>query len=65
GVPVMVGVGGSFDFVAGVTQRAPPWMRRMGLEWLHRLAREPWRWRRQSVLPRYVALVLKQRIQDR
>lgn len=61
GVPVMVGVGGSFDFVAGVTQRAPVWMRRVGLEWLYRLLREPWRWRRQSVLPRYVGLVLRQR----
>jgi N-acetylglucosaminyldiphosphoundecaprenol N-acetyl-beta-D-mannosaminyltransferase len=61
GVPVMVGVGGSFDFVAGVTQRAPVWMRRVGLEWLYRLLREPWRWRRQSVLPRYVGLMLRQR----
>lgn len=62
GVPVMVGVGGSFDFVAGVTRRAPVWMRRVGLEWLYRLLREPWRWRRQVVLPRFVALVLKQRL---
>jgi N-acetylglucosaminyldiphosphoundecaprenol N-acetyl-beta-D-mannosaminyltransferase len=36
-------------------------MRRVGLEWLYRLLREPWRWRRQSVLPRYVGLVLRQR----
>jgi N-acetylglucosaminyldiphosphoundecaprenol N-acetyl-beta-D-mannosaminyltransferase len=62
GVPVMVGVGGSFDFVAGITQRAPVWVRRAGLEWLYRLAREPWRWRRQSVLPRYVGLVFAQRL---
>ena len=61
-VPVMIGVGGSFDFVAGVTRRAPAWMRKMGLEWLHRLIREPWRWRRQMALPRFVALVLRQRI---
>ncbi len=62
GVPVMVGVGGTFDFVAGVTQRAPVWMRKAGLEWLHRLLREPWRWRRQLALPRFVALVLWQRL---
>jgi N-acetylglucosaminyldiphosphoundecaprenol N-acetyl-beta-D-mannosaminyltransferase len=62
GVPVMIGVGGAFDFVAGVTKRAPAWVRRMGLEWLHRLLREPWRWRRQLALPRFVALVIKQRI---
>jgi N-acetylglucosaminyldiphosphoundecaprenol N-acetyl-beta-D-mannosaminyltransferase len=62
GVPVMMGVGGSFDFVAGVTHRAPPWMRRLGLEWLHRLLREPWRWRRQLALPRFLALVIAQRL---
>lgn len=62
GVPVMMGVGGSFDFVAGVTRRAPPWMRRLGLEWLHRLLREPWRWRRQLALPRFLGLVIAQRL---
>jgi N-acetylglucosaminyldiphosphoundecaprenol N-acetyl-beta-D-mannosaminyltransferase len=62
GVPVMMGVGGAFDFVAGVARRAPAWMRRAGLEWLHRLAREPWRWRRQLALPRFVLLVLRQRL---
>jgi len=62
GVPVMMGVGGSFDFVAGVTRRAPPWLRRLGLEWLHRLLREPWRWRRQLALPRFLGLVIAQRL---
>jgi N-acetylglucosaminyldiphosphoundecaprenol N-acetyl-beta-D-mannosaminyltransferase len=56
-VPVMIGVGGAFDFVAGVARRAPPWMRRAGLEWLHRLLRQPWRWRRQLSLIRFVILV--------
>jgi N-acetylglucosaminyldiphosphoundecaprenol N-acetyl-beta-D-mannosaminyltransferase len=47
---VMVGVGAAFDFHAGVTARAPRWMRRAGLEWLHRLLREPRRlWRRYLV----------------
>jgi N-acetylglucosaminyldiphosphoundecaprenol N-acetyl-beta-D-mannosaminyltransferase len=46
GVPVSMGVGGAFDFVAGVAQRAPAWMQRLGLEWLHRLWRQPWRVRR-------------------
>jgi N-acetylglucosaminyldiphosphoundecaprenol N-acetyl-beta-D-mannosaminyltransferase len=45
-VPVSMGVGGSFDFVAGVARRAPPWLQRLGLEWLHRLWRQPWRARR-------------------
>ncbi len=46
GVPVSLGVGGSFDFVAGVARRAPVWVQRVGLEWLHRLWRQPWRARR-------------------
>ncbi|MGC4077101.1 MAG: WecB/TagA/CpsF family glycosyltransferase [Rubrivivax sp.] len=44
---VMIGVGAAFDFHAGTVRRAPPWMRRSGLEWLHRLLSEPRRlWRR-------------------
>lgn len=38
---VVVGVGAAFDFHAGNRQRAPEWMQRSGLEWLHRLASEP------------------------
>ena len=53
-VPVAMGIGGALDFVAGVAKRAPVWMQRLGLEWLHRLVREPWRWRRQMALPRFV-----------
>jgi len=45
-------------FVAGVSRRAPRWIQRIGLEWLYRLAREPWRWRRQLALPQFAALVL-------
>jgi N-acetylglucosaminyldiphosphoundecaprenol N-acetyl-beta-D-mannosaminyltransferase len=61
GVPVCMGVGGALDFIAGVAVRAPLWMRRAGLEWLHRLWRQPWRWRRMLALPRFVLLVLRQR----
>jgi N-acetylglucosaminyldiphosphoundecaprenol N-acetyl-beta-D-mannosaminyltransferase len=57
---VAIGVGGAFDFVAGVARRAPAWMQRMGLEWLHRLLREPWRWRRMMKLPVFAVLVLVQ-----
>lgn len=47
---VMIGVGAAFDYHAGTIRRAPPWMRRRGLEWLHRLASEPQRlWRRYLV----------------
>lgn len=41
GVAVGMGVGGSFDVVSGVLQRAPIWMQRYGLEWLYRLKQEP------------------------
>lgn len=60
---VAIGVGGAFDFVTGVAVRAPMWMQRLGLEWLHRLVRQPWRWRRIAKLPWFVVLVLRQRIQ--
>lgn len=46
-VPFVMGVGGTFDVVAGVTKRAPEWMQRHGLEWFYRFIQEPRRmWRR-------------------
>jgi N-acetylglucosaminyldiphosphoundecaprenol N-acetyl-beta-D-mannosaminyltransferase len=47
GVPFIMGVGGSFDIIAGHTQRAPLIMQSMGLEWLYRIYQEPRRmwWR--------------------
>jgi len=49
-VPFIMGVGGTFDVVAGIVKRAPVWMQRAGLEWLYRLAQEPRRmWRRYLV----------------
>ena len=47
GVPFAMGVGGSFDAVAGLTKRAPVWMQKNGLEWLFRFFQEPKRlWKR-------------------
>lgn len=49
-VPFVMGVGGTFDVVAGMVKRAPIWMQRCGLEWLYRLGQEPRRmWRRYLV----------------
>ena len=49
-VPVAIGVGGTLDFIAGETRRAPQWMQRVGLEWTFRLLQEPRRlWRRYVV----------------
>jgi len=57
GIPVGIGVGGVFNYLAGVSPRAPYWMRKLELEWLHRLVTEPWRWRRQAALPLFAAHV--------
>ena len=49
-VPVCMGVGGSFDFLAGRVSRAPLWMQDRGLEWLYRVMQEPTRlWKRYFV----------------
>jgi len=61
GVPVMMGVGGAFDHIAGVRRRAPLWVQRLNLEWLFRLITQPWRWRRQLALPQFAWLVLTAR----
>jgi N-acetylglucosaminyldiphosphoundecaprenol N-acetyl-beta-D-mannosaminyltransferase len=62
-VPVMVGVGAAFDFLAGIKLQAPRWMRDNGFEWLFRFASEPKRlWRRylinNSLFVFYVTLEL-------
>jgi len=58
GCAVAIGVGGSLDVIGGKVARAPRVWRRLGMEWLYRLVREPQRWRRQLALPQFVALVL-------
>ncbi len=58
-VPVSIGVGGAFDHVAGVRKRAPKLFIRLNLEWLWRLVTQPWRWKRQLDLPRFVWQVIR------
>lgn len=60
-VNFIMGVGGSFDVVAGYTRRAPRWMQRLGLEWFFRFMQEPVRmWRRYTIgNARFLTLVLK------
>lgn len=67
GVPLSVGVGISFDYVAGTVKRAPRWMQNAGLEWSWRLAMEPKRlWRRYLVNdPVFFKYVFKQRLSQR
>jgi N-acetylglucosaminyldiphosphoundecaprenol N-acetyl-beta-D-mannosaminyltransferase len=61
-VRVAMGVGGAFDYISGRVSRAPFMVRAVGMEWLYRLILEPWRWRRQLSLPKFVWLVLKRDI---
>ena len=61
-VPVSIGVGGSFDVYSGRVQRAPVWMQRRGLEWLHRLAANPRKIGKVMTLPRFALLALRQRL---
>ncbi len=58
-VPLCMGVGGSFDVISGDKKRAPAWTIRLHLEWLYRLLKEPSRWQRQLVLPRFVMAVIR------
>ena len=54
-----IGLGGSFDVLAGKTVRAPKWMQEASLEWLYRLYKQPSRLGRMMALPRFVLAVLK------
>ncbi len=62
GVPVSLGVGGSFDVHSGRVRRAPIWMQERGLEWLHRLAANPKKIGKVMTLPKFVLLALRQRL---
>ena len=61
-VNVAVAEGGSFSFISGAMPRAPRWLRRVGLEWLYRLARQPWRLRRQLAILEFLRLVVRERL---
>lgn len=61
-VPVAMGIGGALDFIAGTARRAPRRWQQLGLEWLHRLIHEPWRWRRQLRIPVFMWLVIRERV---
>lgn len=65
GCAVGIGVGGSFDVLAGNVERAPQLWQKLNLEWLYRLVREPRRWRRQLALPQFVWLALCERASAR
>lgn len=62
---VCMGVGGSLDIFAGRLPPAPEIMRRNGLEWLYRLYREPWRYKRMLQLPRFVFAVVGEKMRKK
>lgn len=57
-----IGVGGTFDFIAGIQKRAPKWVQNIGMEWLYRLIREPKRFPRQTSILKFIFLVLKEKM---
>jgi N-acetylglucosaminyldiphosphoundecaprenol N-acetyl-beta-D-mannosaminyltransferase len=59
---VLIGVGASLDFVAGIQKRAPSWMSKVGIEWLYRLAQEPRRLAARYLLrdPEFGLILLRQ-----
>ncbi len=57
-VSVAMGVGGTFDTLAGIVPRAPQWIRNAGFEWTYRLLREPRRFKRQLAIPYFMWLVV-------
>jgi N-acetylglucosaminyldiphosphoundecaprenol N-acetyl-beta-D-mannosaminyltransferase len=64
GVPVAMGVGGSFEMVSGAVPRAPMWLQQLGIEWIYRLVREPGRlWKRYLIGNlQFANIVLRQRL---
>jgi N-acetylglucosaminyldiphosphoundecaprenol N-acetyl-beta-D-mannosaminyltransferase len=62
-VSFTMGVGGTFDVIAGVTRRAPKWVQNLGMEWFYRFLQEPKRmWRRYLVgNSKFIWLVIKEK----
>lgn len=58
---IFMGVGGSFDVIAGNVKRAPKWMINLGLEWMYRITKEPSRIKRLFSIPKFIILVLKEK----
>lgn len=56
---IFMGVGGSFDVIAEKVNRAPKWMIKLGLEWLYRVLKEPWRIKRLGSIPKFLLLVIR------
>lgn len=66
-VPFAMGVGGSFDVIAGKTSRAPKWMQKYGLEWFYRFIQEPRRMFKRYIIGniKYCLLILKEKYKEK
>jgi N-acetylglucosaminyldiphosphoundecaprenol N-acetyl-beta-D-mannosaminyltransferase len=64
-VKLMAGLGGSLDAFAGTVKRAPKWMIDLSLEWLYRLIKEPWRFKRMLRLPKFLWKVIGKRLKGK
>ena len=62
---VVMGVGGTIDVLAGTASLAPEFMRKAGLEWLFRLIKEPYRYKRMMELPRFMILTYKTKMRKK
>ncbi|WP_310550808.1 WecB/TagA/CpsF family glycosyltransferase [Paenibacillus glufosinatiresistens] len=60
-IPVMMGVGGSFDVISGKSKRAPIAFQKLRLEWFYRLLKEPTRYKRMLALPKFAVKVLREK----
>lgn len=60
-IKIYMGVGGVFDIFAGNLKRAPKWMISLGIEWLYRVIKEPFRIKRLTSIPKFLLMVLKNR----
>lgn len=59
---VYQGVGGSFDVISGNLKRAPKGFQSLGLEWFYRLIKEPWRLKRQLILPVFLVRAVRDKV---
>ena len=62
---LVMGVGGAFDYLSGSIDRPPVFIQKFGLEWLYRLLNQPWRWKRQLRLFKFIKLILQEKWKKR
>ena len=60
-IPLMIGVGGTLDVLAGEVTRTPLWTRKVGLEWAYRVGSDPKRWHRSPRLLQFMRLVWREK----